>query len=278
MNEQNLSDIKEIISHQHDNGANCWTTPDKKLLKGAPFTALECPLYLLELGVNSDENIMKDTAALIFSCWKDDGRFKVSPSGGIYPCHTALAIRTLCYLGYAKDDRIQKSFQYFLETQQKDGGWKCNKYSFGRGPETEYSTPMTTLTVLDAFRYSNLKKSDPALEHAVEFLLTHWTIKKPISPCHYGMGTLFMQIEYPFRGYNLFFYVYVLSFYKYARKDERFLEAFEALKLKTVDNMIYVERVVPKLAKLSFCKKGQPSETATKRYKEIIANINIDNT
>jgi len=101
----------------------------------------------------------------------------------------------------------------------------------------------------------------------------HWTIRKPISPCHYGMGSLFMQVEYPFRGYNLFYYVYVLSFYQYARQDERFLEALRELEAKTVDGMIRVERVVPKLARLSFCKKGQISTLATKRYKEILNNM-----
>jgi len=45
------------------------------------------------------------------------------------------------------------------------------------------------------------------------------------------------------------------------------------LQSKLVDGMIIVERNVPKLAKLSFCKKGQPSELATKRYHEILANL-----
>ena len=83
-----------------------------------------------------------------------------------------------------------------------------------------------------------------------------------------------MQVEYPFRNYNLFEYVYVLSFYDYAKNDRRFLEAFETLKSKTVDGKIMVERVVPKLANLSFCKKGFPSELATKRYYEILENLN----
>lgn len=34
-----------------------------------------------------------------------------------------------------------------------------------------------------------------------------------------------------------------------------------------------VERVVPKLAGLSFCKKGQGSELATLRYHEILKNL-----
>lgn len=63
---------------------------------------------------------------------------------------------------------------------------------------------MTTLTVLDAFRYTHDREQMETLKQASEFLLAHWEIRQPISPCHYGMGTLFMQTEYPFRGYNLF--------------------------------------------------------------------------
>jgi hypothetical protein len=63
-----------------------------------------------------------------------------------------------------------------------------------------------------------------------------------------------MQFEYPFRNYNLFVYVYVLSFYDWAKEDKRYLEALKALKSKMVDRQIVVERVVPKLSGLSFCK------------------------
>ena len=46
-----------------------------------------------------------------------------------------------------------------------------------------------------------------------------------------------------------------------------------ALESKLTDGMIVVERNVPKLSKLEFCRKGAPSELATKRYKEIVANL-----
>lgn len=270
-----LSDIKTILSHQHDNGADLWSSPDKKLLKGLPYSTFECVLYLLELGMSAGEPVMKAAADLIFSVWREDGRFKISPNGGIYPCQTAIAANVLCHMGYADDERLQKTFQYFFDTQYRDGGWRCNKFSFGRGEETEYSNPKPTLNALDAFRFSPYLNNDPALDRAVEFLLQHWVIRKPIGPCHYGIGTLFMQVEYPFRNYNLFEYVYVLSFYNYAKNDFRFLEAFETLKSKTVDGQIVVERVVPKLAKLNFCKKGQASELATQRYYEILKNLDM---
>lgn len=269
------SDIETILSHRNDNGADFWATPDKRLLRGAPFTTLESPLYLLELGLSPTDPIMKETANLIFSVWKEDGRFKIYPNGGIYPCQTAEAARTLCHMGYGSDKRLETTFRYFLDSQYSDGGWRCNKFSFGRGLETEYSNPYPTLIALDAFRYSNYLNAEPALDRAVDFLLEHWTIRKPIGPCHYGIGSLFMQIEYPFRNYNLFQYIYVLSFYERAKSDKRFLEALNTLKAKTQNEQIVVERVVPKLAKLQFCKKGTSSILATKRYREILQNMNL---
>ncbi|MGO0987250.1 prenyltransferase [Clostridioides difficile] len=270
---QYLSDIEEILSHRYDNGADYWATPDKRLMKGSPFTTLDSVLYLLELGIKPTDTLLKECADLIFSTWREDGRFKLYPKGGIYPCHTANAVNALCHMGYASDVRIQKTFQYFLDTQYTDGGWRCNKFSFGRGPETEYSNPLPTLNILDAFRFSDYLNKEPKLDKAVDFLLEHWTIRKPIGPCHYGIGTLFMQVEYPFRNYNLFLYVYVLSFYNRARKDKRFIEALNILESKMLDSQIVVERVVPKLSKLSFCKKGKPSALATTHYHEILENL-----
>lgn len=275
IDKQNLKDMDTILSHRYDNGADLWATPDKRLLKGAPFSTFECALYLLELGISSDDPLMKTIADLIFSTWKEDGRFKIYPTGGIYPCQTAIATKVLCHMGYANDARLKVTFQHFLDTQYNDGGWRCNKFFFGHGPETEYSNPHPTLNILDAFRFSNYLNNEPVLDHAVEFLLEHWVIRKPIGPCHYGIGTLFMQVEYPFRNYNLFEYVYVLSFYQRARNDRRFQEALEVLKAKAVDGKIIVERVVPKLAKLNFCKKGEPSALATRRYNEILDNLKM---
>jgi len=267
------SDIEEILSHRFDNGADLWTTPDKRLIKGAPFSTLESVMYLLELGMEPTESILEESAELIFSTWQEDGRFKLYPQGSIYPCHTIHAADTLCHMRFVSDARLQKTLQHLLHIQYADGGWRCNKFSFGRGPETEHSNPFPTLTALDAFRFSDYLNKEPALDKAVDFLLDHWTIRKPIGPCHYGMGTLFMQVEYPFRNYNLFVYVYVLSFYNQAKKDKRFLEALQLLESKVVDGKIVVERVVPKLARLSLCKKGQTSELATIRYHEILKNL-----
>lgn len=183
-NTRNQSDIEAIISHRHDLGNDFWTTTDKRLQKGSPFTIFESVIYLLELGVDPEDPLLKQSADLIFSVWQLDGKFKTYPLGSIYPCQTAVAAQTLAHLGYSSDERLQVTFRHFLETQQPDGGWRCKKFSFGHGPETELSNPGPTLSVLDAFRFNDEMRQEAALNRAVEFLLEHWLTRIPIGPCH----------------------------------------------------------------------------------------------
>lgn len=269
---QYSKDMEAILSKRHDNGADYWATPDMRLVKGSPFSTLDCANLLVELGLDTSDPVLLETANMIFSTLRDDGRFKLT-QGGIFPCHTIHAFQTLCKLGYAQDARLKKTIDHLLTIQHTDGGWRCNKFFFGRGPETEFSNPGPTLIALDAFRYTDLCNASDALDQAVEFLLAHWTIRQPIGPCHYGIGTLFMQVAFPFSTYNLFYYVYALSFYDKAKKDARFLEALAVLQSKLVDSSIVVERPNPRLASFACCKKGAPSELATARYRELLRNL-----
>lgn len=270
---QYQSDVGAILAKRHDNGGDLWTTPDRRLGKGSPFSTLDCALMLSELGMDISEPILKETSGLILSSWQEDGRFRVTPKGAIYPCHTATAARILCRLGYASDTRLKRTFDHLLELQHNDGGWRCKKFSFGKGPETDFSNPGPTLEALDAFRFTDRLNRDKRLDKAVEFLLNHWVTRKPLGPCHFGIGTLFMKVEYPLFRYNLFFYVYVLSFYNKAKKDWRFLEAFKVLESKLVNGKVIVENPNRRLAGFSFCKKGEPSALATERYHEILKNL-----
>lgn len=273
MQPQYQSDIQAILAKRYDNGADYWATPDRRLIKGSPFTTLDCAYMLSELGMDKNDPVLQETVRFIFSTWREDGRFKLTPQGAIYPCQTINAAKTLCHMGYASDPRLQKTFDHLIDIQHSDGGWRCNKFFFGRGPETEFSNPGPTLSALDAFRFTNRLNNSDRLDRAVEFLLAHWTTRAPLGPCHYGIGTLFMQVAFPFFTYNLFFYVYVLSFYEKARTDPRFQEALAVLQSKLADDMIVTEHPNPKLASFSFCKKGAPSELATLRYLEILRNL-----
>ncbi len=243
---------------------------------GGAFSTLTSLLILHELRVPRSHEAVRGALKLLLDAARDDGRFRTAP-GAIYPCHTAYAARVLCRFGYAKDRRLKRTFDHLLEIQHDDGGWRCKKFSFGRGPETEFSNPGVTLQVLDAFRFTEHLETDPALDRAVDTLLEHWETRLPTGPCRFGIGTLFMQVEYPFLRYNLFFWVYVLSFYRRARRDERFLQALRLLQSKLDEKgRIVVERPNRDLARLGLCTKGRPSRLATGRYREILDNLEAD--
>ena len=267
-----FADIAFILERSRDNGAECWATPDGNLMKGGPFSTLEAAYVLAQLGLDAAHPMLEGAAAFIWQAQRPDGRFSLVPKSSIFPCQTIHAAKTLASLGFAEDARMQKTLSHLLETQH-EGGWRCNKFFFGHGPETEAANPGPTLTALDLFRQSPFVNADRRLDSTVEFLLSHWTTRAPLGPCHYGIGTLFHQVSFPFLSYNLFYYVYVLSFYDAAKRDPRFLDALSVLQSKLKDGQIVVERPYQKLSQLSFCKKGEVSELATKQYQSILNNL-----
>jgi hypothetical protein len=267
------TDMDRILATRHENGADFWATSDGKIGIENPISTLTALMVMSELRVDPSHEALHGAAGMVFRMLRDDGRVRIAPKGAIYPCQSALAAAALCRNGQAGDERTKAILENLRSSRYEDGGWRCNKFSFGRGPETDFSNPGVTLVALDAFRCAGLQEGTD-FDTAVETLLNHWTVRAPTGPCHYGIGTLFMQVEYPFLRYNLFYYVYVLSFYSKARQDKRYQEAFEALgrKLDSSGRLI-VERPNRKLETLDICRKGEPSEAATGRYQEIVRNF-----
>jgi hypothetical protein len=271
---RHTADVEAVLARRRDNGGDYWASADGRLVVGVPFSTLSSLLILHELCVARAHEAVNGALQLILQAWRQDGRFRLAPSGTLYPCYTADAARVLCRFGYARDPRLKQTFAHLMETQHQDGGWRCRKFSFGRGPETEFSNPGATLFALDAFRFTEHLNQNSALDRAVESLLSHWVVRRPMGPCHFGIGTLFMQVEYPFLRYNLFSYVYVLSFYEQAKRDRRYLEALHVLQSKLdTQGRVVVERPHRSLACLSICSKGCPSELATARYREALENL-----
>ncbi len=264
-------DIDHILTYRHANGGDFWATADGKVYVGNPFSTVNAAFLLSELSVGLDDPAMQGAVELVLAKWRVDGRFAIAP-GSVYPCQTAQAVRLLCRLGYAEDERVQTSFRHLLDTQHEDGGWRCKKFFFGHGPETEFSNPGPTLEILDAFRFTAMANWEERLDRAVDFLLRHWETRLPLGPCHYGIGKQFLRVEFPFLKYNIFYYVYVLSFYKCAMCDRRFQEALSHLQSRLVDGRVVVEETNPKLRHLAFCHKGAVSAAATGRYVELLNN------
>ena len=81
-------------------------------------------------------------------------------------------------------------------------------------------------------------------------------------------------MEFPFWRYNLFYYVYVLSYYRQARDDKRFIDAIRQLGAHTNDGGEIVVDVPPRdWQGYPFARKGQPSGLATQRWQEVQRNV-----
>ena len=129
-------------------------------------------MLLFEMGLDLKEPLFKKIGELLISCFRPDGRFKLSPKGTIYSCHTINALNVLCSIGYFEELILKKSFDYIKSIMYKDGGFRCNKFSFERGPLTEYSNPGLTLMALNFFRYTDHLNNDCDLDRTVNFFLS----------------------------------------------------------------------------------------------------------
>ena len=268
-------DVKAILARRRDNGGDFWASSDGRIYVGHPFSTLGALGMLHELRVGADHPAVKGGLALILKACQPDGRIRVAPKAPLYPCYSAEAARVMCRYRPAARAALDRAMARLLEEVHASGGWRCNFTKFGRGPETTCANPGATLYALDVFRFfPRYRRGVAPVDHAVGTLLDHWEVRRPIGPCHYGIGSTFLQVEYPFLRYNLFYYVYVLSFFDRAKRDRRFQAALAALESRlTAKGEVVVERPHRGLKGLEFCAKGRPSAPATARYREIRRNL-----
>jgi hypothetical protein len=269
------ADIGEILARRHDNGADYWTTPDGRVYVGNPYSTISSLCMLHELGLEADHEAVAGGLGAIIGCVRPDGRIRLAPKAPLYPCYTAEATRTLCRFGLTDSPAVRSTITYLLGAVHEGGGWRCTFSRFGKGPETQCANPGATLYALDVLRFvGELRAGVASVDTAVEFLLQHWVTRRRIGPCHWGIGEKFLQVEFPFLRYNVFYYVYVLSFFERARGDVRFLAAKQHLEAAVdEEGRLVVEQTHRGLKGLSFCAKGEPSSPATARYEELRTNL-----
>lgn len=267
--------IEKILKRQNDFGGIFWSRTDGDIHAPFGFSTIDTLCVLGEIGYSVNDNPQIVGAVdFIFSYQVPEGCFKYSPKSSKLPCLTARIIGGMGRLGLTNDARIEKGYEWMLDSQWDDGGWRCKTVKLGKSPLTDASNPGTTLYVLDAFRFRENSTDDfEKLNKGVDFLLQHWEIRQPIGPCNFGIGSTFMKVEYPFLRYNLFYYVYVLSFYDNAKNDKRFQDAYRQLKDKVKDDILVPENPHKAWNEFDFAKKGQVSEIGTKRWLEIKNNV-----
>ncbi len=269
------TEIKTILKSRDINGGPFWAREDGDIHAPHGKSTIDTLLVLGELGANvKDYPEIQDAVEFVFRYQADDGCFRYSGSSSKLPCMSARILASFGRLQVPFDRRVESGYKKLLNTQSDDGGWRCNTVKLGKSPLTDASNPGTTLYLLDAFRFrENTNREKVKLDSGVEFLLNHWLSRKPMGPCVFGIGSRFLQIEYPFLRYNIFYYAYILSFYKKALMDNRFIDVYENLADRIENNKLIPENPHRTWNKYSFAKKGEVSEIGTKRWLEIKKNL-----
>lgn len=257
-------EIKRILSTTACNGADYWAREDGDIHAPAGFSTIDVLGVLGSIGAKAaDFPIIRKTIDFVLTYYLDEGQFRYSPKSSKLPCITARILAALGRLGYC-DDRLESCYKNLLDTQRPDGGWRCATVKLGKSPATDASNPGTALYVLDAFLYrENSAKEKKSLERGVAFLLDHWDTRSPLGPCEFGIGSTFMQIEFPIIRYNILYYCYVLSKYDLARRDRRYKEAVKVLRQKVRDGGLVNENPHKKWQDYDFAKKGKVSGPMT---------------
>jgi len=268
-------EIESILNNQNMNGGPFWSRHDGDIHAPNGYSTIDTFRVLGELGATLKEYPMLSNAVeFMFQYQNSDGSFKYSSHSGKLPCITARILAALRTLGVNNDVRIDPCYQWLLDSQWSDGGWRCATVKLGKSSATDASNPGTTLYVLDAFRFRNNSIEETAqLDKAVDFLLEHWVTRLPLGPCDFGMGSRFFKIEYPFLRYNIFYYVYVLSFYEKARCDERYKAAYELILDKAENGDIILENPHRAWRSYDFARKGQVSRLAMRRWLEVVGRM-----
>ncbi|MBN2051731.1 MAG: hypothetical protein JW760_14870 [Spirochaetales bacterium] len=264
-------EIESILASSGRNGGQFWARTDGNIHAPAGFSTLDVLNTLGDLGVKyTDSDVIIEAIDFLFTYYQPDGCFRYNVKSSKLPCITASILTACGRLGYW-NERLEACYRRFLETQEDDGGWRCNTVKLGKSPVTDASNPGTTLYVLDAFLYrENSADEMRQLERGVRFLLDHWDSRVPLGPCQFGIGSTFLKPEYPMLRYNILYYCYVLSKYRAAIPDKRFREAVEVLKTKVTDGNLMNENPHRAWSHYSFARKGAASEPAAKKYVEIL--------
>jgi hypothetical protein len=112
----------DILSKQSPGG---WWVSSESLARPKYTATFWMLLILSDLRVPRDSRISKACDLLLERFAKDDGGFGYDSMRTSEMCITANASLLLSRFGYGDDPRVKSAFQWLIEDQKENGGWRC---------------------------------------------------------------------------------------------------------------------------------------------------------
>ena len=228
-----------------------------------------------DFGLTVDDERVARACEFALRFQTDSGDFRVTTDDSqTFICLSANTVRSLAALGLGKDERVQRTYHYIVETQRLDGGWIHSKSAQpGRRREHIPSCPHATLNVLWALaEHPELRESQVARDGA-EVVLRHW--EERTRPYGWGIGSSWSKLKYPFIWYGLLKYADVLSRFAFLRGDPRLRKVIDLLIAKQDSEGRWRAESVYKYWKdFDFGQKKAPSPWITLLALRVIKRVN----
>lgn len=236
-------------------------------------------LFLLDLGFDTDVPEIKKAVDEILKHRDDNGVFQSMTNvprhfGGagvdVFSwclCDAPLLLLALLKAGVDYHAYIEPGIKY-LVSLSRDNGFPCTvspELGKFRGPgKKDDCCPYATLIMADLLSYIPEYRDSPIAVNSVNALLSLWENSLEQHPYMFYMGTDFRRLKAPSCWYDIVSVAGVLSKYKFAHRDPRFLEIITLIRNKQdKDGFFKPESVYLKLKDWDFGQKKMLSPYLT---------------
>jgi len=232
---------------------------------------------LADFGFTTEDKRITRACEYVFSTQLPSGGFGWDPPTHAHDCHTAILAESLAKLGFLRDSRLQKAYEWLTKRQRLDGGFWCKNTGQPGGPrEKEPSCAMATMFVLGALAQNPELLDDKAAIKGGDFLLRCWENRGKIRYAGHDsqVGTDWEKLKYPFTDYKILKFLDVLSQFEHARHRLRESEMTSLLLSKRDGKgRLTPESIVKVWSNFDFGQKEKPSRWITLLALRIVNRI-----
>jgi hypothetical protein len=268
--------IKEIFDQQDKDGY--WGKPDD-IYKWWPKkdTTFWLLGILADFGLKKNNQNIARACEYVFSTQHSKGGFGCAPPHKPYDCYTGILTESLAKLGYTKDQRLNKAYDWLMQRQRQDGGFWCKDTGQPGGPrELEPSCAFGSLCALGALAMNPELKDGKIARKTIEFLFKCWENRGKIKYAGHDsqIGKGWEKLKYPFTDYRILKYLDILSQFDIARNDKRMIETIDLLISKQDKAGHYFAESIHKVwSDFDFGQKELPSRWITLIVYRIIKRL-----
>jgi len=228
-----------------------------------------------------DQRIVR-ACEYVFSTQLPFGGFGWDPPTHAHDCHSAIIIESLARLGFLKDLRLQRAYDWLVKRQRLDDGFWCKDTGQIGGPrEKEPSCAMATMFVLGALAQNPKFKNSQIAKNGVNFLFECWENRGKIRYAGHDsqVGTDWEKLKYPFTDYKILKFLDVLSQFEHAKQRLQESEIINLLLSKQDNRGMFTPESIHKVwSNFDFGQKEKPSRWVTLLTLRILKRIHEQKT